>query len=528
MHIYTAQEVEVLNISRRRHLGVVARKKPLVGFVDLPQEGGGRYFEVDFSVARSAKDERHLGRMLLDYRRQMVASQLRELSISVRGMLQHHRGDAHGNPNLGSSVRVRTAELSNVLPEIFDALWWSLRIKSVGRVIPGLIIKSTFKAVNREVEQKRDFRVVFETLETLTMYLGSNATVRLFNPDYEEQDANYDDMHNEATKRPPPKKKAKKVRKQPLLVCNFPVYRNKITFKKAASYEHLKILTDRSEWQTGDRVHCLRGVNDGGYNVYDYGFIIKTYFDDDNEEEKNNSDGSIVLNVREARKKKVDVEFRTAEVSYSDSGTGEQPDSEAEAAELEKFTDDCEVTTTTRSWYSRSSTTRVVYPTVCDAQEVVKTVGLWEKTERAAQSIDSPYGALILPHTNINVYPLKLEEIDDSYYYLAIVGNATGEKHCILTLPAGTAARDQYEDLPIYLKGNVGYIPARYVGLLEPFKLPALHYNSRRPRSAPLTFSSRLLVTNAMMEIQGLGCLHLLTPEERAEMKAMYPNTVGL
>ena len=448
-----------------------------------------RAYTIEYLNERIENFERH--------QREMFQLALYELALTFRSVLTT-KGSTYAPSNRGfcESVRERSVKHENVDPQTFALLY--KHIQQIQLCHPGII--TDFPKTSAGVPG--NYKVVFETLQALSNTFGTSVVVKAYNAqdgldEEEEDDEEEDDEEGSETEQQqggddePP---------QPyFLVCAFPLFRNKIEFIPYLSKEIGMMLSDSSTYRVGTYVHCLRTADSSGKNKqYDYGLLTDV---------GRNLEGKTQLRVQ----------FQTPSKSPCDSGVGEAKIASVNAKKQETFDKQQTVTA-----FRDKNRGKIMYPSYPDAKEVCTTEGLWKETAAAAKSINSPYGPLTLKKKHVNIYPLRMECINNKWYYLAIASNRSAAKHVLVTVPPGFNAPGQIEDFPLRVRGDVGFIPARYMGLLEAVMLPSVHYNTRQSRGNSVRYNVRLAVTNPDMHILGGEQIIELSTLEKKNMKRKY------
>ena len=516
-----SSSVEVHLVNKKTN-GTSKEVDPLLSFVCLPQMDFkfrdstldnliNKRDEEDYDAEEDglSEDQRIIARLRSEIslynleRSEQLSCALYELSLTIYGNLSSDSGYAPANRGLGQNVRERGKSLNNVHPHVFLKMFRYLT-NLADRTQPDIL--RDYTKSNSSATRNGEYKVVFETAEALSNALGTCAVVRVYGVRSDHDDD--DDEECEEKKRTTSEK-----RQVPYtLSCNLPVYHNLIAFGPAETDEVLMYVSNPKFLEVGDKVHCLRSVHDyTRHKLYDYGVVSKV---------QEQPEG-----CKKSTLRRVDVQFEHPDALWCNEGEGER--GKQKSKRLKKWEKDNVRVTKKRDVNSNTISERKVYPTTVDAKEIIHTNALWHKTNEAAKSIDSPYGAMVLPSPDIvtlNVFALKLEKIQDTWYYLAIVPNATGKKHLLVTFPPNTAAPRHEVKFPVHIKGDVGYIPARYTGLLEPFKLPAIHYSHLPSRTNNVRFNSRVTVTNVDRHILGGGGRMVLTEDEGERLRKMFPN----
>ena len=131
------------------------------------------------------------------------------------------------------------------------------------------------------------------------------------------------------------------------------------------------------------------------------------------------------------------------------------------------------------------------------------------------QEHGTSYQPAVIPEKGVFVRALKSVKIKGREYYFVLLQDAYAEQHLLTKLPpsflptaaAAAVAKKKkrktvsltpaaQDDLPVVIRGAGGLIPSDNYGLLEPFHLPNVVYQTRPGQNSSLIFTVRQTLTN--------------------------------
>ena len=94
---------------------------------------------------------------------------------------------------------------------------------------------------------------------------------------------------------------------------------------------------------------------------------------------------------------------------------------------------------------------------------------------------------------------LEEVEVGGMKLYICFKARSDGDKHCICNYESAG-----YSPVGVFVKGDIGVVPARDVGFIKPVMLPSLFYHARYGRNNAIRFSSRITLFNSAGVQQGI------------------------
>ena len=117
------------------------------------------------------------------------------------------------------------------------------------------------------------------------------------------------------------------------------------------------------------------------------------------------------------------------------------------------------------------------------------------------QRYGTTFCPLVIEEKGVFVRAIKSITVDDRNYYVAILQDAYAEQHLLSVLPSnygcgGRRHQRSSPPVPIVIRGKIGLIPSDNFGLLAPFALPNVAYQSRNGQNNSMIFTVRQTLTN--------------------------------
>ena len=118
------------------------------------------------------------------------------------------------------------------------------------------------------------------------------------------------------------------------------------------------------------------------------------------------------------------------------------------------------------------------------------------------QEHGTTFSPLTVEEAETVVRVLKRLELNGRPYYLALLRNAQGKLHTLADMPQTHRMRRTKKKFNIacythmYIRGDLGVIPADNIALLAPKVIPNIVYKFRPGRNNSLNFSVRQTLTN--------------------------------
>ena len=127
------------------------------------------------------------------------------------------------------------------------------------------------------------------------------------------------------------------------------------------------------------------------------------------------------------------------------------------------------------------------------AEKMAQYAYLWQRAwEDCEADGDCRYQPLVFGQKGQLVRILRAMTVNGRQYLLGWMVNDIAPKHLLCRYNAVG-----YEPIPLYIKGDIGIVPAYDIGLMKPWLIPSVTYQALPGRTASVRFSSRVTIVNS-------------------------------